>query len=135
MSFTTPSYTSINHNQCHIFISSPSLISPVVLVDLHGRVQLRQLFLQQLQVGVHEAQLEGDGVFELPVGGRLVEVLGSCAEAELFVDFLVQFASLVLQLSAARRDSGIRALKQTRRECRIRIKVIYNKTRVRGRKR
>lgn len=43
---------------------------PVILIDFHWRIQWRKLFLQQLQVGVNETQLERYGVLQLPVGGR-----------------------------------------------------------------
>ena len=42
----------------------------VVLVELHGAVELRELLLEQLQVGVDEAQLQRHGLLQLLVGRR-----------------------------------------------------------------
>lgn len=95
-----------------------------ILVELDRAVQLGELFLQQLQVRVDEAQFQRDGFPKLSVRGRsemkmsvkigranwskenratilLEEVLRACSQSQLLVDFLIQFAPLVLQLSPA----------------------------------
>ena len=56
--------------QCvvEIVLYSNTLCS-VHLVNLYTAVELGQLLLQQLQVGVDEAELEGHGVLRLLVGG------------------------------------------------------------------
>lgn len=42
---------------------------PFVLVDIHAAVELLQLLLQQLQVGVDVAQLQGNRLLHLVVTG------------------------------------------------------------------
>ena len=51
----------------------------VVLVELHGAVELRELLLEQLQVGVDEAQLQRHRLLQLLVGRRPESKgVGSC---------------------------------------------------------
>ena len=51
----------------------------VVLVELHGAVELRELLLEQLQVGVDEAQLQRHSLLQLLVGRRPESKgVGSC---------------------------------------------------------
>ena len=45
------------------------------LIKLYTAVQLGQLFLQQLQVGVDEAELEGDSLLHLLVCGGPARVV------------------------------------------------------------
>lgn len=74
------------------------------------------MLLQQLQIGVDEAQLQCDRVLELTVGGRLEEVLGARPQPQLLVDLLVQFTSFALQFATTRCDAWIRALEKTDRK-------------------
>lgn len=94
--------------------------SPFALVDLHRRVQLRQLLLQQLQVRVDEAQLQRHRILQLLVGGRLEQVLGSGPQPELFVDFLVQLTPATLQFSPTGRSPRVGTL-QSEREIKIEV--------------
>ena len=77
------------------------------LVDLHRAVELCQLLLQQLQVGVDEPQLEGHRLLGLGVGGGAVEVLGAVPQPQLLVDLHVELAPLALELPSACRRPGI----------------------------
>lgn len=50
--------------------NSPWHLPVDILIELHGAVQLGELFLQQLQVRIHVAQLQGDGLLQLSVRRR-----------------------------------------------------------------
>ena len=82
------------------------------LVDLDRAVELCQLLLQQLQVGVDEPQLEGHRLLGLGVGGGAVEVLGAVPQPQLLVDLHVELGPLGLQFAATCRRPRVRALQQ-----------------------
>lgn len=58
------------HGNICIYVNTRSY-SPIALIDFHRRIQLSQLFFQQLQIRIDEAQLESDGVAQLAICGGL----------------------------------------------------------------